>query len=302
MAAVALTDAEVSEKIRTLGIDPSALPFAVDESKCFPKLSGMGWKGDVKNRMNLLNACAGQMQKTLKEGEEVLYIGKGVQQKFVEQYFMGIWANTINQTVFVFTNLRVILLNSNGKGVPKHQFWSIFYNEIEKFKGGFMGGSKLKLRDGSKFSYGGFKGHDRKAIPQVVEHARNEYASLGFTPQSTQSRETLCSNCVEVVPKDTFECGNCGQKFYTPKELALRSLVFPSWGDFTMGHYVLAVVELLGYLFSFGFFVIMVIAAFSDPEAIGAAIFLGGFVLLGHVMDAILTYFIAKKGLTPRKS
>ncbi|QDT08562.1 hypothetical protein [Planctomycetes bacterium K23_9] len=302
MAATELTDGEVTEKLRSINIDVTTLPFPVDESKCFPKLGGMGWKGDVKKRIKLLHACQDQLQKTLKEGEEVLYIGKGVQQKFVEQYFMGIWAQFINQTVFVFTNLRVILLNSNTKGVPKHQFWSIYYNEIAKFKGGFMGGSQLKLLDGSKFSYSGFKGHDKKAIPKVVEHARQEYATLGFTPQSTQSRETLCCQCVEVVPKETYQCGNCGQTFYKPTELALRSLIFPSWGDFSMGHTLLALIELAGYLLSWFIFAAAIVAAINDPEAIGGAVVLGAFVVLAHVLDAILTYYIAKKGLSPRKS
>ena len=301
MAATELSDEEVIEKLRSINIDVTTLPFHVDESKCFPKLSGMGWKGDVKRRVKLLNACQGQLQKTLKEGEEVLYIGKGVQQKFLEQYFMGIWAQFINQTVFVFTNLRVILLNSNTKGVPKHQFWSIYYNQITKFKGSMMGSSKLTLLDKSKFTYSGFKGHDKKAIPQVVEHARQVYNTLGFSPESTQSRETLCSQCVEVVPKDTYECPNCGQKFFTPKSLALRSLIFPSWGDFSMGHTMLAIMELLSYGLSWAVFIGMAVAAMNDPEAVGGAIVFFGFIILAHIFDALLTYFIAKKGLTPKK-
>ena len=293
---------EATEKLASLGLSVEDFPFPVDQAKCFPKLSGMGWKGDVKRRHKLLVNCQVQLQKTLKQEEEVLYIGRGVQQKFAEQYFLGIWAAFINQTVFVFTNLRVVLLNSDTKGNPKHTFWSIFYSEIAKFKGSMFGNAKLTLRDGSKFSYGNFKGIDRKTIPNIVQEARAEYETLGFTPTSTQSRENLCSNCVEVVPKDQYDCDNCGQKFYTPMQLALRSLVFPSWGDFCMKHTMLAVVELLGYVISWVFLLVVVFAAFSDggADATLTAIIFFCLIVMEHVGDAILTYYIAKKGLSPR--
>lgn len=304
MAIHDVSEQEISEKLASLNLSVDTLPFPVDIAKCFPKTSGMGWKGDVKRRHKLLTLCQSQLQKTLKDGEEVLYIGKGVQQKFAEQYFLGVWAALINQTVFVFTNLRVVLFNSDTKGNPKHTFWSIFYNEVGKFKGGLLGGANLKLKDGSKFSYSGFKGIDRKTIPMVVQEARSEYDTLGFTPQSTQSRENLCSRCVEVVPKGLCKCANCGQEFYEPSKLALRSLIFPSWGDFCMGHTILAIVELLGYLVSWLFFGAVLFAAINggDGDSIAPAIFFGCLIVFEHVMDAILTYYIAKKGLSPKKA
>ncbi len=107
-----------------------------------------------------------------------------------------------------------------------------------------------------------------------------------------------------MVPKGDKTCPKCGAEYWQPKEIALRSLLFPSWGDFLMRHYLLATLELIGYLISWIFIGAIVVAgAFSgDPEdlAIGLVI-LGIFLVFTHIPDAILTYYIASKGLNRRR-
>ena len=150
-------------------------------------------------------------------------------------------------------------------------------------------------------------------MPEILENALGAYAQYGFDPPVTQSRENFCNKCLQIVPKDQYVCGNCQQQFWKPGQIALRSLMFPSWGDFLMGHTVLAIVELIGYVVSWMVFLWMVflwvvspmVFRFGGPGAITMVFPLGVWLVIlcfEHSIDAGLTYFIAKKGLTPRKS
>ncbi len=281
-----------------LQLDPQ-LPYNLDSM--FPKLTGWGAKGDLKTKHKLIQQVEPLLRRLLRPGEEVLYVAKGVQTKFSEQYFLGYWATLINQTVFVLTNLRLIMLHSDTKGRPRHTYWLIYYNQIKKFKAGWTGQVALDLVDGTQLRFSGFRGTDRKQMPALFESALATYQQLGFNPQSTQSRENLCSHCLDVVPKAHYACGQCGQQFWKPSELALRSLIFPSWGDFLMGHTLVAVMEMLGYGFSWLILLVLIAAALADPgEALIVAVVFVFFLIVEHAVDAGLTYFIAKKGLTPK--
>jgi len=284
-----------------LTLDPT-INYHLDSM--FQKTSGWGAKGEVKRIHKTIVPVEPLLKRLLQDGEEVLYVARGVQYKFSEQYFLGIWANMINQTVFVLTNVRLLMFHVNSKGLPQHTNWLIYYNQIKKFKATMLGSSMaLDLTDGIKLRFSGFKGTDRKRMPACFEEAMQAYRELGFNPAATQSRENLCSKCLIVVPKDVYQCGACSQVFWKPMDVALRSLLFPSWGDFTLKHTGLAIVELIGYCFTW-FIFIMVFMGVLAEEGIGGAIFVAIVfaVILGfqHCVDAALTYYIAKKGVHPK--
>jgi hypothetical protein len=269
----------------------------------FQKISGWGSKGDIKRIHGTVIPIEPLLAKMLFPEEQVLYVARGIQHKISEQYFLGIWANLINQTVFVLTNLRVLMFRVNSKGIPQNTNWMIYYNQIKKIKGSMLGAMVVKLQDGNSLTFTGFKGTDKKQIPLVFEDAVATYQQLGFQPESSQSRENVCSNCLQVVPKQHYECARCGQVFWKPSEVAMRSLIFPSWGDFCMGHVTLAGVELLGYLFTWIIFFGAIVQAIANPNlatAIGAILVFVFVLIFEHLVDAALTYFIAKKGLHPK--
>lgn len=266
----------------------------------FPKVKGLGYKGKIKKKCKLIKQVEPILSQCLHDNEEVLYVAKGVQLKFWEQYFMGVWAQLINQTVFVLTNGRLLMFNTNTKGKPKHSYWMVYFSEIIKFKKRFLGGMTMNLKDKSKFVFSGFQGADKKSMPEIFERINQQYSEMGFSPDVSQSRECLCTVCKEVVPKKTYQCANCGQDYWSPKELGMRSLIFPSWGDWLMGHRLLAAMELFGYLISW----IIIISLFTGPDPLSVAAGLGVavFVLvIEHVIDGWLTYAIANKGLVPKK-
>ncbi|RLS57517.1 MAG: hypothetical protein DWH91_04325 [Planctomycetota bacterium] len=270
----------------------------------FPKLDGWFINSSIKTKAKLIREMEHTLEEILQPGEEVLYIAKGIQQAFLETFFMGaLWAQMINQTGFVFTNARVLMMRTNGKGKPLKTFWMIYYSEIVSVKGGWAGSLTVKLKDRRTLAFGGFPKADRQAIERIVEEAIENYQQTGFAPDTTQSLEDLCCHCFDTVPKNDYECPECGATFWKPSQLAIRSLIFPSWGDFLMGHYAFACFELLGYIVGLGFVLLSVSMAISNPQGdsvLDAVLVAIAFFAMAHVMDASLTYIVANKGLNPR--
>lgn len=304
MAQESITTEQVAQKLSEmkLSLDPQ---IAYRYETLFAKLEGWGAAGYVRRKHQLIRNVEPLLRKMLKPNEEVLYIGKGVQQQFVEQWFMGaLIANLVNQTVFVLTNLRLIMIHSNTKGIPGHTYWEIFYSQIDKFKGSWTGSVELKLKDRKAFTFSGFEKLDRKQMPLIFEQALADYRELGFTPVVSQSRENLCSHCYEVIPKQQYQCGRCQAEYYKPFDIAWRSLIFPSWGDFLMGHVSAAIFELFTYLISWGIVLVVWINAIEEGEPgqfIAAAIMTVLLIGFEHLVDAALTYYIAGKGLHPKR-
>jgi hypothetical protein len=177
----------------------------------------------------------------------------------------------------------------------------IYYSQIQKFKGSWTGTVDLQLRDGKKLRFTGFSKLDRKTMPGIFEHAVNAYREMGFDPPVTQSQEFLCSFCHTVVPKGEYECPSCHATYWHPRSVALKSLVLPAWGDFLMRHYPLAVMELVGYCFTWFAIIVIVAGSARDNFLIGGIVIAMSLLAFSHGMDAALTYSVAKKGLNVRR-
>ena len=294
-----LSDAEnpelaAREKLNQMGLQFGfdKLPYRLD--KMFPRLKGWGAKGDIKKKVKLIKQMEPILPNVLLPDEEIYYIAKGIQHSTFEAMTIGaLWSNMINQTVFVLTNLRLIMFHTNTSGKPKETCWQIYYSEIKQFKKAFMSSVlKLNLNDGTKLQFTGFSGLDKKTMPQLFEETMETFKELGFEPQCTQSRENLCFCCFKIIPKSEYHCEHCGIEFWRPNEVAVRSLIIPSWGDFLLGHKVLACMETFGFLISW----FIAISLLSKGEWAIALIVIA----FAHGMDAIVTYFIARKGLFPK--
>lgn len=270
------------------------IPFRLES--VFAQTSGWGANSEIKRRAKLLNMVSPKLHQMLLRKEEVLYVAKGVQYSFLESYFMGVWAALLNQTVFVLTNLRLLMMRSNSSGKPMETYWVIYYSEIAKFTPTWTGVLNLRLEDRKLLTFTGFSSLDRKAMPKIFQDAIDQYQRLGFEPDVSQSRENLCSHCFKVVPKDEYTCQHCGAEYWHPKDLALRSLIFPSWGDICMKHHGIAAMELLGYCLSW----VAAINALNRADKIDGIVIALMIFAIEHPLDSFLTYNVAKKGLNLR--
>jgi len=260
--------------------------------KMFPRLSGWGSKSEIRRKVTLIGQVEPILGDLLLPNEEVMYISKGVQHSAFEALTIGaLWSNLINQTVFVLTNLRLVMLRSNSRGKPRETGWSLFYSQISQFKAGFTGVLKLKLKDGRSLQFTGFSKLDRKSMPVIFQECMDAYRDLDFDPECSQSREDLCGRCFAVVPKGQFECPNCETRFWTPAQVAVRSLIFPAWGDFLLKHRLFAVFEVIGIGITW-----LVALNLASRTEYGAAVLA---ILIAHGLDALVTYCIASKGLHP---
>lgn len=291
-----------ADRLRELKL-PLSSQINYNLDSIFPVLTGWFINGQIKKKHKLIQQIEPALEEVLRSGEEVLYIAKGVQYSFWEQYFLGVWANLINQTVFVLTNARLLLFHTNTKGQPKHMAWMIYYSQVVQFKTSW-GALVVKLKDGKTFKFAGFTGTDKKEMPKVFQAAAAIYNERGFDPAVSQSRENLCYHCYVVIPKAEHICAKCGAEYWKPSAIAMRSLIFPSWGDFLMRHYLLASMELFGYLVTWLVFGSLLVVALvkGDPEGIVIGVLvLGAFLAFTHIPDSILTYYIASKGLNQRR-
>ncbi|MEX0718145.1 MAG: hypothetical protein WD066_16245 [Planctomycetaceae bacterium] len=294
--------AVVARRLQELKL-PLHPDISYDLETMFPRIEGWGAKRELKRKHRLVTHIEERLREVLRPGEQVLYVAKGVQYKLSEQYLMGIWASLINQTAFVLTNVRLLMLRTDSKGRPRETMWMIYYSQIERFKATWHGTVVVALRDRTKLRFTGFQKRDRMEMPRIFEQALERYRELGFDPEVSQSRENLCSFCSDRVPRLQYICSQCGGVFWQPRAVALRSLIFPSWGDFAMKHTGLAIVELLGYgllwVFLFGVLAAAVDNPADLPEALVTVVIA---LLLAHVPDALLTYWVAQKGLHPRRA
>jgi len=264
----------------------------------FPKTEGMGHKGQIKARVKVLKAVEGVLPKILYQGEEVRFVTNGIYSSFGEQYFLGWLSLYINRTVFVFTNYRVIMMNTGGKHKPRQMKWQLPYDQIKKFtSGGFAGRLSFKLNDKTAYSFSSVPGYDRKFLKDYIQEMIDTIEKEDFRLPVHQSRDNLCTNCYKPVPKDTYACPDCGEEFIKPMKPALMSLCFPCLGDFYMGHHLLGFMELFGYVVIW-----LVLIAMLVGGGLKSVPFVLLLLAFEHGMDFALTLHMGKKGLVSVKA
>jgi hypothetical protein len=282
-----LDNEKLTTEVNDLGTFPYYLP------QIFPKTKGMGIQKLFYKKVALLQTIEPLLEKMLFVGEEVRFATSGVYCNFAEQYFLGSFSHYINRTLFILTNYRIILLNVGGKARPLQMKWHIPYDQIKKFSsGGLSSSMKFKLKDKKKYTFSGLPSFDRKPVKafinEMIERAQDEE----FHMPHFECRDNLCPSCFTPIPKKVYACEKCGDEFIHPRKPTLMSLCVPCLGDFYMGHRMLGVVELVGYCFIW-----VVLGNSLASEGITALPFVCFVLLLEHGLDAVLTNYMAKKGL-----
>lgn len=266
-------------------------PYQVDY--LFPLTQGDEARGDLRRKTELLSRLEPTLKQMLLPNERVYYAARGIKQSALEVIFVGaLWASIINETVFILTSLRVVMLRCDTRGNPRDVGWVLYYNEIRQIQSWILGTLHIHLRDGKRLVFGGFNSIDREAMPDIMMERRETYQEHGFAPECERSQLNLCCTCFNIVSHRKYECEKCGQRFWRPTELAGRSMVFPAWGDFLMKHYALAIFECFAALIAWS---LALFATYFGDVATGA-----GVILTAHGIDAFATLIISFKGHHPR--
>jgi hypothetical protein len=258
---------------------------------------GFGAKRLEKQRLKLMKAIDGQVQRMLGEGEKVEFVSWGIEYSFAEHYFMGLWAQLINRRALICTSHRLLIIQINSKRKVMELKSQVRYQAIEKFARGTFGYLTLVLRDGKKLVLTGIPRKDRKPIKDLItgklEAARADAPGSG--------RENLCPHCGHRVMGYPDRCNRCAGAFKSGSKAGWLSLAFPGLGDFYLGHRVLGVVEMLGAAAAWGIVVVpTAIAATVEPGSYVELAVLGSVIFVFvHGVDSWITRRVGFKGIYP---
>lgn len=271
-------------------------PERVDFETLLPKTKGIGARADVKRRVRMLRAIEPRYDTLLYPDETIEYVALAVLNSWAEQYFMGIWAMTINRTLLVFTNYRVILIHADTKGRAKQQHWQIPYARLKKYRPGTLLGSvKFKLDDKRAYAFTGMNKRDRKALKRYMLERLSTDADDRFEFPSFRARDPLCPICHSPVEGRPRACPECAEPFVNPIVPAAASAIIPGTGDLYLGHTTLGIMEILGFVFLI-FVAVNIIA--SDPADWWIA---AGLIVAANAVDAAVTHHVARKGITAKR-
>ncbi len=283
---------ELSEIATRIGVDKLNL------QSIFPQTDGFFVKRNNKKKVEYLTKAQPLLSKMLAQGEVIEYIARGTLHSSFEMFFAGgYWTRYINFTTLVLTNYRLLMINTNSKSVPKDMLYSqVRMDQIRKVQGGMLGNFMLKLNDKKNRIYREVPSPERKILKQMIDQKINQpQSAAGQQLQGAPSCENLCTTCYKVVPKGEYQCQACNTQFRTPRAAALRSLILPGLGDLYLKHHTLAILEMVG---SLAIYAVLLVGAMAnnDPIPVFGALFI---IAIINSFDALVTYYIAKKGLIP---
>ena len=261
------------------------LPAGVTWQKetLFLKLKGLGAAKACRNKLKLMQSVAPILRRCLNDGEEVVHVSSGIVNRLWEQMFMGAWAALVNQTTLVLTDRRLLLIHMSGKK-PQSYVNQIPLTAVKKVGGAFA--LKVELAVGA-VTLTGVPGPSRKFFKERL-------AQTGGAPAG--GLECLCPKCYTHHEGFTEHCSNCNADTKSPKVAALRSLVLPGLGDFYLGHHVMATMEIVGSLITWGVAVFLIIEGTETQEPILQGVGVG-VILMANILDALLTRAQARKGM-----
>lgn len=272
-------------------------PYAFEN---FIKLGTMGERRRSKRKLKLLKVIDRDIRNIIDEDETVFFVTEGVLVKAAEQFFIGWVAYYYNQTAFVFTTKRVLLIHMKDR---KHRgvfLRCIEYADIRAIKGSAFSTFKIQLRNGKTLAFSRMPGADRKELAaflnQILDNnAPWDYQAIGM--------RNLCPNCLTDYGEALVEeCRHCGLEFKRPGKAALLSLIMPGLGDIYLGSKVLGFIELIFMGILWLSFIAAAFGEASTGDSLLFAFFMLFFLwLFIHPIDAAKAYFMGIKGLFPKQ-
>ncbi len=264
------------------------------EKVAFEEILLLNKRGGYRNRKNkfkvkILMAVSEVLEKIIKDGERVMRIGKGTAFYPVEVIFGNGWLTMMyNQYAILATNQRILLINVNSrmKGTT-HYLFQVLYQDIKRVKRGILFSSMILERIKSK----------RRVFTQMKRYISKEMKGF-ITEQKSNAKgepeavlECICPSCFFPLEKGLTECPSCEAAFKTAKKATLRSLLLPGLGDFYLGHRALGALELMGSLMVWTYALLRIWGGQKDGLLVAIVV-----LLFYNGTDAIVTYFMAKKG------
>lgn len=245
----------------------------------------------------------------LREGEAVLYVAKGLKEAWsgsgllgamvasvgsvvmAPLNLLGLIATSVNRTLFVLTDRRILLLSCDSDGGPREMVWHVLYQNIVQSKSKGTYSLDLQLEKGGTVTFRVFRAADVKAMNSIITVLRLRRAEAGGEVVTTRGVDNLCPRCFVPVKPGEYECPDCGTRFVRPFSAMLRAFIFPAWGGFGVKEHFLGVLWFAAEVALVAVVVFGLLKGQMQAAAIG-----GGGLLLHHFIAGCVAYGLAKKG------
>jgi hypothetical protein len=260
----------------------------------FFSTEGWGAKSISKRKFKLLKEINKQVLSMLKDDEKVHFITTGIEISNIEAFLVGaLWLHYINRRALIFTEKRILLLQIDSKNKPRQLKSQLKYSAIKKISGS-LGSCKIKLENGKSLTFSNVQKKDVKFVKNLMEDFKREAVP---TPTDAKGKENLCPYCYTPVEGIPESCPKCFKPFKSPSKAVRLSLMFPGLGDLYLGHRALGIFELVAAIFIW--LIILVPTAREMYEITELIITIVVVYVLMHGVDALGTWFMAKKGVLP---
>lgn len=281
--------AQSFEELMNLGSHD--MPYIFDN---FFSTEGWGAKSASKKKFQLLKAIDNQVRKMLEADEKVHFITPGVEVSGGEAFFIGaLWLQYINRRALIFTNKRILLLQIDSKNKPRPLKYQIRYPAIKKISSS-LGSLKVKPQKGKTLTFSNIQKKDVKFLQNMIEDFTK---GLAPPPLEAAAKENLCPYCYTPVQGIPESCPKCFKRFKSPSKAFRLSLMFPGIGNLYLGNKPLGIFELIAGIV---IWLVVLVPAAEEFYEIGELLFTIVLVfVLMHGIDAIGTWFMAKKGIHP---
>lgn len=277
-----------------------------------------GWwaKRRAKARLVLLRKIDAKLRRVLRPDERVYYVSTGVISNFKEQFFEGSAATYyVNLRALVFTTERIVLLQIGSRQKPGLLVSELPYAALREVKSTWTGLCQLTLVNGKKHKLTRMPRADRKYLHGFLNgvvaqaNAGSDGADAVGMKAGSDGLVHLCPHCFTATPGRPKACPSCGGGIRSANTAAWLSLLFPGFGDWYLGYRWLAMMEMLGAAFVWLMFLIApLLSVLFETEGetsrseLNAALAVGVlFVVVAHVVDAVMTRSYGMKGHHPGK-
>lgn len=245
------------------------------------------WRSGAKKRAQRLQRVGDVLRQFLDDDEQVLGVTHGVTAHTWEMFFIGWMAYMVNGTTVVRTQKRLLFVHTDGAGNPFSYVNQVPLSAVKKASSGWLSGSlSLKLGTGRL-----------QLVRMNKAEAKAMQAAIPVNKAAQGGREFLCPSCGTSTTEHGSPCVSCGVELKSPSTAALRSMIVPGLGDWYLGHRGTAVLEMIGGVFGWFLLGTSAVAWLTGQAGVEAVVVWLVLVLIGHSIDAAVTYAQGKKGM-----
>lgn len=248
-----------------------------------------------RRNFKLLKRVDGAIREVVQPDEKVLFLTGYRGDSFWERWIVG-WRRAV-----VLTDRRALLFQLDARRRPRVLHRQVLYEAVTRVEERRWGRLKIGTRAGKEIDLRGLGRDDGEAVAELL---RSGQAAALRGDSGTRSGgevgrgvQNLCPYCHRGMDGRPRSCPHCLRKFRWGWLMALLSLLVPGLGSWLLGYRGFAVLELttaaalwLAYLLGPAGWGFEEIRRTVDPGWIFLAV---------HGADALLTWYVARRGVYP---